>query len=103
MENIIYDYLLKNCRGKENALKGSVIRKILNIQKSDKAFRGYIQNINSNKNFKHLVGAVSGKGQNAGYFIPITKKEKEEVINNRRHRANAMLRECYIMRWKKCL
>lgn len=96
----IYDYISTNCRGKENATKGSKIRSAVGYKLGDKSFRKEIQNINANEAFPELIGAISGKGENAGYFIPITDEEKREVIENKRHRANQILRDCHIMEWK---
>lgn len=96
----IYEYISTNCRGKENATKGLKIRSAIGYRLGDKSFRKEIQEINASKDFPELIGAISGKGDNAGYFIPLTKEEKEEVINNKRHRANQILRDCHIMEWK---
>ena len=96
----IYNYISTNCRGKENAQKGFKIRSSIGFKLGDKSFRKEIQKINASEVFPELIGAISGKGENAGYFIPITDEEKQEVINNKRHRANQILRDCHIMEWK---
>lgn len=96
----IYDYITTNCRGKENAQKGAKIRFMLGFKSGDRSFRKRVQEINSSKEFPELIGAVSGSGDTAGYFTPITTEEKQEVINNRRHRANQILKDCHIMEWK---
>jgi hypothetical protein len=96
----IYNYISINCRGKENATKGSKIRSAVGYRLGDKSFRKVIQDINASKDFPELIGAISGKGENAGYFIPLTKEEKQEVIDNKRHRANRILYDCHIMEWK---
>lgn len=96
----IYEYIVTNCRGKENTQKGFQIRNAVGFKNGDKSFRKIIQDINADKDYPELIGAISGKGDNAGYFIPITFEEKQEVINNKRHRANQILRDCHIMEWK---
>ena len=96
----IYNYISTYCRGKENAQKGLKIRSNIGFTSGDRAFRKKIQLINANKGFPELIGAVSGKGNNAGYFIPITDEEKQEVIDNKKHRANQILRDCHVMEWK---
>lgn len=97
MKDRIYVYLVNNAKGKENRIKGKEIIKHFNIS-GDKTLRKMIQEINADERCLSLIGAISGK--NGGYFIPSTDEEKQEVINNRRHRANQMLRECHIMEWK---
>lgn len=96
----IYDYISTNCRGKENAQKGLKIRFAVGFMLGDKSFRKEIQKINASEDFPELIGAISGRGDNAGYFVPITDEEKQEVIDNKRHRANQILRDCHIMEWK---
>lgn len=100
MEEKIYRYITTNCRGKENAQKGAYIRYAIGFTSGDRAFRKEIQNINANKDYPELIGAVSGKGGHAGYFTPLDDEEKEEVIANKRKRANQILKDCYIMDWK---
>lgn len=93
----IYEYLLKYHQGINNRVKGKKL--MLNFEINDhKTLRKIIQNINRNKNYEKLIGAVSSK--KGGYYICITQEETLEAINNRRHRANEMLRECHIMKWK---
>lgn len=100
MKDRIYVYLVNNAKGKENRIKANKLMKEFEI-KDNKTFRKYIQEINRDKRCLSLIGAVSGK--QGGYFIPISEEEKEEVINNRRYRANQMLRECHIMQWKRTM
>ena len=96
----IYNYISTYCRGKENAQKGVKIRSNIGFRTGDRSFRKEIQKINSSKDFPELIGAVSGNGDNAGYFVPITDEEKVEVISNKRRRANQILKDCHIMEWK---
>lgn len=99
-EEEVYAYLLNNCWGKQNTQKGYFIRANLGLEISDRTFRKIIQNINSSKDYMHLIGAVSGKGQNAGYFVATNKQERREVINNITHRAEEMLKNADVMRLK---
>lgn len=98
IEERVYNYLVENHRGKENLIKNQVLRGKFQVG-SDKAMRKIIQNIREDKNFKRMVGSVSGvKG---GFYICITDEEMEETINNIKHRANQMLRMCHVLEWKK--
>lgn len=98
IEERVYDYLVENNQGKENLIKNQELRKIFNVT-SDKSMRKVIQNIREDKNFPKMIGSVSGvKG---GFFTCITDEEKEETINNIKHRANEMLRMCHVLEWKK--
>lgn len=98
MEDEIYEYLLKNCIGKNHLVKNFILRRMFNIN-SDKSLRQVIQNIRENKKYKRVVGSVSGKS--GGYYICCNKQEIEETINNIKHRANQMLRMTHIIKWKK--
>lgn len=98
MEEIIYEFLVKNCQGKDNLVKNKTLRRIFHIN-SDRALREIIQNIRQSKDYPLVVGSISGtKG---GFYICKTSSEIEEAINNIKHRANQMLRMCYILDWKK--
>lgn len=98
IEERVYDYLVENNQGKENLIKNQELRKIFNVT-SDKSMRKVIQNIREDKNFPKMIGSVSGvKG---GFFTCTTDEEKEETINNIKHRANQMLRMCHVLEWKK--
>ena len=79
-------------------IKNQELRKRFNIN-SDKAMRKVIQNIREDKQYKKLIGSVSGK--TGGFYICVTEEEKEETINNIKHRANQMLRMTHILEWKK--
>lgn len=97
MENIIYDFLVKNCKGKENLIKNKELRKIFSIN-SDRALREIIQNIRESKEYPLIIGSISGKC--SGFYVCINDEEIEETINNIKHRANQMLRMCHILDWK---
>ena len=98
IEERVYDYLVENNQGKENLIKNQELRKIFNVT-SDKTMRKIIQNIREDKNFPKMIGSISGvKG---GFFTCGTNEEKEETINNIKHRANEMLRMCHVLEWKK--
>ena len=98
MEEKVYQYLIENHIGKENLIKNQDLRKMFNI-KSDKSMRKVIQNIRENKDYYLLVGSISGK--TGGFYICQTEEEINETIANIKHRANAMLRMCHILEWKK--
>lgn len=99
-EEQVYNYLLQNCKGKDNLIKNRELMKLFNIN-SDKSMRKIIQNIREDKRFTEVIGSVSGKS--GGNYICITEQEIEETINNIKHRANQMLRMCYVLEWKKNL
>ena len=98
MEDKVYQYLTEHHVGKENLIKNQDLRKLFNI-KSDKSMRKVIQNIRENKNYYLLVGSISGK--TGGFYICQTEEEINETIDNIKHRANAMLRMCHVLEWKK--
>lgn len=100
MEEKVYEYLCKNHLGKDNLIKNKDLRKLFSIN-SDKAMRKVIQNIRESRDYPKLVGSLSG--QSGGFYICITEEEKEETINNIKHRANQMLRACHILEWKRGL
>lgn len=100
MEERVYKYLLENHQGKDNLIKNKTLRSLFSIG-SDKSMRQVIQNIRENKEFTKVVGSVSGK--QGGFFICITDEEKEETINNIKHRANQMLRMTHVLEWKRKL
>ena len=97
-EKEVYEFLCKEHVGKDNLIKHQELRKRFNIN-SDKAMRKVIQNIREDKQYKKLIGSVSGK--TGGFYICVTEEEKEETINNIKHRANQMLRMTHILEWKK--
>lgn len=97
-EEQVYNYLVENCRGKENLIKNKELMKLFEVT-NDKSMRKIIQNIREDMRFKEVVGSVSGKS--GGNFICITDEEFEETIDNIRHRANQMLRMSYVLAWKK--
>lgn len=93
-EQMVYMYLCQNHRGKDSLIKNKELRKLFNIN-SDKTMRKVIQNIRENKNYKEMIGSVSGRL--GGFFTCITDTEKRETINNIKHRAKEMLRMCEIL------
>ena len=98
MEERVYKYLLENHVGSENLIKNQELRKIFDIN-SDKAMRRIIQNIRENKEYKKVVGSISGN--NGGFYICKNDDEINETIANIKHRANQMLRMTHILKWKK--
>ena len=81
-------------------IKNKDLRKLFGIN-SDKSMRKVIQNIRESEEYTKMVGSVSGR--DGGFYICITDKEKEETINNIKHRANQMLRMTHILEWKRNL
>lgn len=98
MEQEVYDYLILNHVGKENLIKNKDLRLMFNVG-SDKALRKIIQNIRESKDYPKVIGSVSGKS--GGFYICDNEEEIQETINNIKHRANQMLRMCYVLEWKK--
>lgn len=97
-EQQVYNYLLKFHQGKNNLIKNKDLRVKFGIH-SDKAMRKVIQNIRESKDFKEIIGSVSGR--TGGFYACITEEEKQETIDNIKRRANQMLRMCYVLNWKK--
>lgn len=100
IEQSVYEYLCNNHKGKENLIKNKDLRKKFKIN-SDKAMRKVIQNIREDKQYSEMVGSISGK--TGGFYVCVTDLEKEETINNIKHRANQMLRMTHILEWKRGL
>lgn len=100
MEKEVYEYLCQNHLGKDNLIKNQDLRAKFGI-KSDKSMRKVIQNIRESKDYPKMVGSLSGNA--GGFFICVTDEEKQETINNIKHRANQMLRACHILEWKRGL
>lgn len=98
MEDKVYQYLIEHHVGKDNLIKNQDLRKLFDI-KSDKSLRKIIQNIRESKEYYLIIGSVSGK--TGGYYICQTEDEIADTINNIRHRANEMLKMCYVLDWKK--
>lgn len=98
LEKQIYEYLLNYHLGKNKLIKNKDLRAKFNVS-SDKSLRKIVQNIREDKRFSKIIGSVSGKS--GGFYICKTDEEVEETINNIKHRANQMLRMCYVLDWKK--
>lgn len=98
LEKQIYEYLLSYHLGKKNLIKNKDLRAKFHVN-SDRRLREVVQNIRENKNFPRVIGSVSGK--NGGFYICETNEEIEETIKNIKHRANQMLRMCYVLNWKR--
>lgn len=98
MEDAIYNYLVDCHVGKNRMIKNKELRKKFGII-DDKTLREKIQNIRESKEYPLVVGSKSGK--NGGFYICSTDEEIQETVNNIKHRANQMLRMCYILTWKR--
>lgn len=100
LESRVYEYLCEYHRGKDRLIKNKVLRELFGIT-SDKSMRKVIQDIRESKEFPEIVGSVSGR--TGGFYICVTNEEKQETINNIKHRANQMLRMCHVLEWKERL
>ena len=97
IEDLVYIYLTKNHRGKDNLIKNKELRRLFNI-KDDKTMRDIIQNIRENGEYIEIIGSVSGKS--GGYYTCIDELEVQKTINNIKHRAKQMLRMCKVLEKK---
>ena len=100
VEDMVYRYLCQNHRGKDMLIKNKNLRKLFNIG-SDKSMRKIIQNIREDEKYREVIGSVSG--QSGGFYMCTTNEEKEETINNIRHRAKQMLKMCDVLEIKRKL
>ena len=100
MEKEVYEYLIMEHRGKDNMIKNKDLRIKFGI-KSDKSMRKVIQNIREDKQYPEMIGSVSGKS--GGFYCCVSEEEKQETIDNIKHRANQMLRMTYVLEWKRGL
>ena len=100
IENLVYEYLCAHHKGKDNLIKNKDLRRLFNVN-DDKSMRKIIQHLRESENYPLMVGSISGKS--GGFYICITDNEKQETINNIRHRANQMLRMTKVLEWKKGL
>lgn len=98
LEDRVYEYLTANHVGKEKLIKNKDLRVLFDIH-SDKALRKVIQNIRESKDYRKVIGSVSGK--TGGFYVCENKEEIQETIDNIKHRANQMLRMTHILEWKK--
>lgn len=98
MEKEVYEYLVNNHCGKNNLIKNKDLRIKFGIN-SDKSMRKVIQNIREGKQFLEIIGSVSGSS--GGFYCCVTNEEKQETIDNIKHRANQMLRMTHILENKR--
>lgn len=76
---MIYDYLLENCIGYENRIKGYELMKLFDIN-DNKTLRSYIQETRKKDEYKYLVGSEAGfKG---GYWIVNNAIEKKKTVKH---------------------
>ena len=94
MEEIIYEYLLKNHAGYDNRIKGKELMKIFDI-KDHKTLRSYIEKARQYKEYRYLIGSEAGR--NGGYFMVTNGMEKDLTINHIRLRAEEQLSTCELM------
>lgn len=98
MENQIYNYLLQNCLGYSNRIKGKNLMNIFNIN-DHKTLRSYIEKTRQNDEYEYLIGSEAGK--DGGYFIVTNDKEKDLSINHIYLRAEEQLKTYENMKGKK--
>ena len=77
IQDIIYDYLIKHCVGKENRKKSTFFMKKFGIL-DNKTFRSYIEKIRYNTD-KYPIRVESMSGKNGGYYIA-RKNEKTDTV-----------------------
>jgi len=97
MEERIYEYLIKNCRGFENRIKGYELMKIFRIN-DHKTLRSYIEAIRQNEDCLELIGSRAGK--DGGYYVITSKTEFEDTVNHMYLRAMEMLHTQALMKKK---
>ena len=98
MEKQIYNYLLNNCLGYSNRIKGRKLMSIFNIN-DHKTLRSYIEKTRQDTEYEYLIGSEAGS--NGGYFIVINDKEKQLSINHIYLRAEEQLKTYENMKGKK--
>ena len=98
MKELIYDYLLNNCVGCDNRIKGWQLMKLFNI-KDHKTLRGYIQELRNDEDIEELIGSVAGKG--GGFFIIRNYTEYRDTIDHLYLRAMEMLKTREVIMNKK--
>lgn len=89
MKELIYDYLLNNCVGYDNRVKGWQLMNLFNI-KDHKTLRGYIQELRNDETIDELIGSVAGK--DGGFFIIRNYEEYKDTISHLYLRAMEMLK-----------
>lgn len=98
MKDLVYDYLVNNCVGLENRVKGWELMRRFNI-KDHKTLRGYIQELRQDEELDKMVGSVAGK--NGGFFIINTYEEYKDTTEHLYLRAMEMLKTYSIMKNKQ--
>ena len=93
----IYNYLLENCKGYSNKIKGKQLMKIFDIN-DHKTLRRHIEEIRQNDKYRCLVGSEAGS--NGGYWIVINQEEKKLAISHLYLRAMEQLNTCSKMEEK---
>lgn len=100
VEAEVYNYLCSFHQGKDNLIKNKDLRGIFAIS-SDKSMRQVIQNIRESVEYPKMIGSLSGI--TGGFYCCVTDQEKQETINNIKHRANQMLRMSHVLERKRKL
>lgn len=82
-QDLIYEYLIKNCVGKENRKKSTFFMKLFDIA-NNKTFRYYIEKIRYNTD-KYPIRVESVSGKNGGYYIA-KRNEKTDTVEKFKQR-----------------
>ena len=98
MKELIYDYLVNNCVGYDNRVKGWQLMKLFNI-KDHKTLRGYIQDLRNDEDIEELIGSVAGHG--GGFYIIRNYAEYKDTIDHLYLRAMEMLKTREVIMNKK--
>ena len=93
----IYKYLVDNCAGYANKIKGKTLMRLFEIN-DHKTLRSHIEELRQSNDYKYLVGSEAGK--NGGYWIVTSEKERQLTIDHLYLRANEQLNTCSKMREK---
>lgn len=97
MENLIYEYLIQNCVGYDNRVKGRTLMKKFGIN-DHKTLRSYIQYIRKSPAHPRLIGSEAGS--QGGYWIITNKKELDTTVYHMYLRAKEIEKECKILEKK---
>jgi len=98
MKELIYDYLVNNCIGYDNRIKGWQLMKLFNI-KDHKTLRSYIQELRQDEEIDKMIGSVAGKS--GGFFIIANYDEYKDTVDHLYLRAMEMLKTYKIMKDKE--
>ena len=98
MKELIYDYLVNNCVGYDNRVKGWQLMKLFNIH-DHKTLRSYIQELRQDEEVDKMIGSVAGS--KGGFFIIENYSEFKDTVDHLYLRAMEMLKTYKIMKDKE--